>query len=204
MLVFAVAGLSLGLSAGISPGPLFAMVISQTLRHGVTEGVKTAISPLITDIPIIFLSILLLTGMEGHQSLLGLLSVCGGLLLLYMAYGSLKVGGVETPPAATEPGSLTKGALVNALSPHPYLFWIMVGGPIIQNARSQGWIDVFSFVAGFYVTLIGSKICLAMLVSRSRGFLRGQAYLGLMKVMGVVLLVFALLLFNEGANLLMK
>ena len=204
MLVFAVAGLSLGLSAGISPGPLFAMVISQTLRHGLTEGIKTAIAPLITDIPIIFLSIVLLAGMEGHQSLLGLLSLCGGLLLLYMAYGSMKAGGIETPAAASEPGSLTKGALVNALSPHPYLFWIMVGGPIIQNARSQGWIDVFSFVAGFYVALIGSKICLAMLVSRSRGFLRGQAYLGLMKVMGVVLLVFALLLFNEGAKLLMK
>ena len=204
MLIFAVAGLSLGLSAGISPGPLFAMVISQTIRFGLAEGLKTAVSPLLTDIPIIFLSIVLLAGMDGQQSLLGLLSLCGGLFLLYMAYGSMKVGGVETPASATAPGSLTKGALVNALSPHPYLFWIMVGGPIIQNARSQGWSDVFCFVAGFYIALIGSKICLAMLVNRSRGFLRGQAYLCLMKAMGVVLLAFALLLFNESANLLMK
>ena len=142
--------------------------------------------------------------MSGYQQVLGLISLAGGLFLLHMAYASFRPGDIETPSAATAMGSLLKGALVNALSPHPYLFWIMVGGPIIQNARSQGWIDVFSFVAGFYVTLIGSKICLAMLVSRSRGFLRGQAYLGLMKVMGVVLFAFALLLFNEGANLLMK
>ncbi len=204
MFVFAVVGLSLGLSAGISPGPLFAMVISQTLRYGLTEGVKIALSPLITDIPIIFLSAFLLAGMAGYQTLIGLISIGGGLFLLQMAYASMKSKDIRTPVGATSPQSLTKGALVNALSPHPYLFWIMVGGPIILNARAQGWNEVLCFVTGFYLALVGSKIVLAMLVSRSRTFLQGRTYLWLMKIMGVVLFLFAILLLKEGTELLLK
>ena len=204
MFVFAVVGLTLGLSAGISPGPLFAMVISQTLRYGLTEGVKIALSPLITDIPIIFLATFLLAGMAGYQTLIGLISIGGGLFLLHMAYASMKTKDIRTPVGATSPQSLTKGALVNALSPHPYLFWIMVGGPIILNARAQGWNEVLCFVTGFYLALVGSKIALAMFVSRSRTFLQGRTYLYLMKIMGVVLFLFAILLFKEGTELLLK
>ena len=202
MWLFAVAGLSLGISAGISPGPLFAMVIAQTLRYGLGEGLKTAISPLLTDIPIIFLSVALLAGMSGYHQLLGLISLAGGLFLLHMAHASFRPGNIETPSAATAMGSLLKGALVNALSPHPYLFWIMVGGPIILNAQTQGWLSVLSFVIGFYLALIGSKISLALLVNRSRSFLQGNAYHVLMKIMGTVLLLFALLLLKEGVRLL--
>ena len=204
MWLFAVAGLSLGISAGISPGPLFAMVIAQTLRYGLGEGLKTAISPLLTDIPIIFLSIALLAGMSGYQQLLGLISLAGGLFLLHMAYASFRPGDIKTPSAATTMGSLLKGALVNALSPHPYLFWIMVGGPIILNAQTQGWLSVLSFVTGFYLALIGSKIGLALLVNRSRSFLQGNSYRVLMKIMGTVLLLFAFLLLKEGVGLLLR
>ena len=204
MWLFAVAGLSLGISAGISPGPLFAMVIAQTLRYGLGEGLKTAISPLLTDIPIIFLSVALLAEMSGYHQLLGLISLAGGLFLLHMAHASFRPGNIETPSAATAMGSLLKGALVNALSPHPYLFWIMVGGPIILNAQTQGLFSVLSFVTGFYLALIGSKISLALLVNRSRSFLQGNAYHVLMKIMGTVLLLFALLLLKEGVRLLTR
>jgi threonine/homoserine/homoserine lactone efflux protein len=204
MWMFALAGISLGFSAGISPGPLFAMVIAQTLRFGLGEGLKTAISPLLTDIPIIFFSVALLAGMSGYQQLLGLISLAGGLFLLHMAHASFRPGDIETPSAATAMGSLLKGALVNALSPHPYLFWIMVGGPIILNARAQGWGSVLCFVAGFYLALVGSKISLALLVNHSRRFLQGKAYLLLMKIMGTVLLLFAFLLLQEAAALLLR
>ena len=204
MLIFAVAGFSLGLSAGISPGPLFVMVISQTIRYGATEGVKTAISPLLTDIPIIFLSLFLLAEMVGYQWLLGLISVAGGFFLLHMAYGSMRTATVNLPTDAVSAGSIGKGALVNALSPHPYLFWIMIGGPMIQNARTQGIAGGLCFVAGFYIALIGSKIVLALIVSRSRNFLQGKAYLFLMKSMGAVLVIFAVLLFENGWRILVQ
>ena len=58
------------------------------------------------------------------------------------------------------------------------------------------------FLIGFYICLIGSKIALAMVVSRSRSFLKGRKYFWLMKVLGGLLLLFALLLFADGWQLL--
>lgn len=50
MMYFLSVGAVLGLSSGLSPGPLLALVISETLRHGVKAGVKVALAPIITDL----------------------------------------------------------------------------------------------------------------------------------------------------------
>lgn len=57
---FLLTGVLLGLSSGLAPGPLLALVASETLRHGVRAGVRVALAPLITDLPIILTTILLL------------------------------------------------------------------------------------------------------------------------------------------------
>ena len=44
---------------GLAPGPLLALVLAQTLRHGPREGCKIALTPLVTDAPIIALSLAL-------------------------------------------------------------------------------------------------------------------------------------------------
>ncbi len=54
-------GIGLGLSAGISPGPILTLAISYTLQHGLKEGIKIAIVPLITDLPIIAITLGLLS-----------------------------------------------------------------------------------------------------------------------------------------------
>jgi len=52
-------GLSLGLGAGLAPGPLLALVIRSTLQDGAAAGVRVAFSPLVTDVPIIAIALLL-------------------------------------------------------------------------------------------------------------------------------------------------
>jgi len=46
----------LSVSAGFAPGPLLTLVISETLQHDIKSGVKVALAPIITDLPIIILS----------------------------------------------------------------------------------------------------------------------------------------------------
>ena len=50
------AALLLGLGEGIKPGPLNTLVITETLQHDWRSGTKVALSPLITDAPIIIIS----------------------------------------------------------------------------------------------------------------------------------------------------
>ena len=56
---YALLGFSLGLSAGLAPGPLLALVIQRSLHGGLTSGLRVALAPLITDLPIVILALLL-------------------------------------------------------------------------------------------------------------------------------------------------
>ena len=202
MLKVLLAGGALGLAAGFAPGPLLTMVISQTISHGFREGVKTAFSPIITDLPIVLVSTLLVSGFYGLKSVLGLVSITGGLLLVYLAYENITVSQLGVSGVIGKPRSLFKGALINALSPHPYLFWITVGSPLLLAAYAQSAMDAGAFVVGFYSCLIGAKIILAYMVLRSHRFLSGGAYRWLMRALGIALLIFAVFLFRDGFVLL--
>jgi threonine/homoserine/homoserine lactone efflux protein len=194
------AGVVLGLSAGLSPGPLLALVITQTLRHGVGEGVKVALAPLITDLPIIMAATFLLTQLSNSQPVLGFISLVGGLFLTYLAYENLRANRVDSGITASVPKSFTKGALVNFLSPHPYLFWLTVGSPFMVKAWLKSPMAAIGFVATFYAGLIGSKMAVAVVSGKSRQFIQGKIYRIIMRFLGVVLLIFAFWLFKEGIH----
>lgn len=192
----------MGLSAGFAPGPLLTLVISETLRHDIRSGVKVALSPVFTDLPIIVLTMTVLSQLSGFHNILGIISLIGGSVILFMGYESMNPKPPEPDFQEVEPKSLTKGILVNALSPHPYLFWLGVGGPIISKAMNFGITGPVIFISSFYVLLVGSKILLAVLVGRSKSFLNGILYIYTMRFLGLILCVLALLLFRDGLNLL--
>ena len=200
--IFLTAGIILGLSAGFSPGPLTTLVISQALQHGVKEGLKVALAPFITDTPIILLSVFALTQLRNFHVILGLISIFGGLFLVYLAYLSFKTTKVDLDVNATEPRSLGKGTIVNFFNPSPWLFWISVGAPNVVEAWTRSPLMAAGFLGGFYVCLVGAKITLAVLAAKSRRLLTGKAYGYVMRVLGGLLLILAFLLFRDGIGFL--
>ncbi|WP_419661204.1 lysine exporter protein [Desulfosarcina variabilis str. Montpellier] len=202
MMEFITVGILLGLSAGFAPGPLLALVISETLRHDIRSGIKVAISPFFTDLPIIILTLVVLSQLSGFNHILGIIALIGGAVILFMGYESMNPKPPDPDAAGDKSRSLFKGILANALSPHPYLFWFSVGGPILSRATKQGMAAPFAFIACFYVFLVGSKMVLAVLVGRSKSFLSGKVYRYIMRFLGLALCVLALLLFRDGLRLL--
>lgn len=197
------AGVLLGASAGLAPGPLLALVISHSLEHGAREGTKVALAPLLTDLPIVAVALFASGWLSNSEAALGAVSVAGGLFVAHMGLGSMRSAPPRFSFSGAKPRSLGKGALVNALSPHPYLFWLGVGAPVTADAlREDGVAAVALFLAAFYLLLVGSKALLAVLVGRSRTLLAGGAYLWTMRVLGALLLLFALLLIRDGLALL--
>ncbi len=53
MWYYLLSGITLGLSAGLSPRPLMALVLSETINFGKKAGILVAFAPVLTDIPII-------------------------------------------------------------------------------------------------------------------------------------------------------
>jgi threonine/homoserine/homoserine lactone efflux protein len=196
-------GAVLGLAAGLSPGPLLALVLAQSIRFGTREGLKVAAAPLLTDLPIVVLATGLVAVAAGTASwILGAISLAGAVFVAYLGIESIRTTGVQAGRPDEAPRSWARGALVNALSPHPYLFWVAVGAPTLILALDEGPLAAAAFLAGFYTCLVGSKMLLAVIAGRSGGRLRGGAYRAVMVVLGVLLLLFAVRLAVEGLRLL--
>lgn len=198
---FLVYGAVLGLSAGLSPGPLLALVVSQTLQHGTREGLRVAAAPLFTDLPIVCLGLLLFASLSEPDFFLGIVSFVGCVFIGYLGVINLRQQSVELSLAQEAPRSYLKGAMANALSPHPYLFWLSVGVPTMLKANSLSLAAAVAFVASFYVCMLASKMVLALLVGQSRDFLTGAGYVWALRCLGVLLLGFALILFFDGLSL---
>jgi threonine/homoserine/homoserine lactone efflux protein len=150
-------GLLLGGTAAVQPGPLLAFLLSQTVKNGWRHTLPAAFAPLISDIPIVLLVILVLTRTPNWS--LHLLRIIGGLFLLYLAYGAYKsfMPAITATPQTlqTTHKGMLKAALMNLLSPNPYIFWATIAGPIFIAGWRKSPGNGVSFVLGFYLTLIG-------------------------------------------------
>ena len=190
-LAAAATGAALGLSAGLSPGPLLALVIVQSLNYSVREGAKVAASPLVTDLPIVLAALALTAGLAGRPVLLGLLTLGGAAYLGHSALASLRFRPGGQGPAPASPKSLQKGVLANLLNPSPYLFWGTVGAPLLAQARLAGAGTAAAFLAGFFGCLVGSKVLVAWLTGRFGPLLGSQVYALVMRGLGLMLLGYA-------------
>jgi threonine/homoserine/homoserine lactone efflux protein len=196
-------GMVLGLAAGFAPGPLLALILAQSIRFGTREGLKVSAAPLLTDLPIVATATaLVVAAATTADALLGAISLAGAVFVAYLGVESIRTTGVQAGRPEEVPRSWARGALVNVLSPHPYLFWITVGAPTLIRAWREGPVAAAAFLAGFYACLVGAKMLVAVVAGRSGGRLRGGAYRAVMVVLGALLLVFAVRLAAEGLRLL--
>ncbi len=192
------AGAALGLGAGLSPGPLLALVLKQSFSHGTKEGVKVAFSPFMTDLPVLVLAILGVAWIKTHPVFMGGISLAGAAVVAFLGYECFRVRPLAPPDMRVAPASIKKGVLTNFANPHVYIFWFTVGGPTTVLAAESGLLPPAAFLGGFYGCIVGSKIALAMVAGRSRGFLSSRGYLVLMRILGMALFVFALYLVHDG------
>jgi threonine/homoserine/homoserine lactone efflux protein len=194
-------GLSLGLGAGLAPGPLLGLVIRSTLQEGIGAGIRVAFSPLVTDALIIAAALTVAASLP--HGALGLLGIAGGAFVLYL--GSEALRETPAPSTASANGSssrrlILRGAFTNALSPHPWVFWITVGAPVLAQA-SIGHSALF--LVAFYLLLVGTKATVAGAIAAGRDrLLEGRGYALLLRVSALLLLITGVALTVEGFNTL--
>lgn len=153
-------GLILGATAAAQPGPFQAFLLSLIARDGGRRTLPAAFAPLISDGPILLLVFIILTQMPAW--FLHVLRFAGGLFLIYLAWGAWKAFREASPQLESNMPEtqgdwrkILQAALMNFLSPGPYIFWATVAGPIFIDAWRQSYAQGLSFLAGFYVALIG-------------------------------------------------
>ena len=156
MWLYILQGIGYGFAAAAQPGPFQTYLISQTLIKGWKRTLPAAFAPLLSDGPIIALSLLILSQLPPWFQ--RFLYIAGGLFVLYLSYGAYKAWKNFDPILPhieiETPQNILKAALINSLNPNPYIFWSLVTGPILVNGWREAPVNGLGFITGFYVTMI--------------------------------------------------
>jgi threonine/homoserine/homoserine lactone efflux protein len=178
------------------------LIFSETLKYGKKEGLKIAISPLITDSLIVSLSLLILSNLSSYTVVIGIISLFGAFYLIYLGIENLRIKIDKFTLEPPKKDALKRGVIANFLSPHPYLFWLSIGGPTILESASISITATALFIAGIYITLIGSKLAVTLIVDKSKTILRSKYYIYAIQALGIVLILFAIFFIKDGLDLI--
>jgi len=165
-LIFAV---TFAFAAAIEPGPLQAYLVSRSLALGWRNTILASFAPLLSDAPIITLTVLVLSRMPPF--LVQSLQIIGGIYLLYLAIEAFKTYrnySAEKVLQTTGSNTLFKAVLVNLLNPNPYLGWSLVMGPLLLKVWREAPVNGVLLLIGFYATMVLSLLGTIMLFSAFR------------------------------------
>ncbi len=181
-------GALLGLSAAASPGPFQAYLLAQSLRNGAPRTLPVALVPLVSDPPVIAAVLVALSQVPGR--LLEALQLVSGAVVLWLALATLRALWRPPAPRAHEPPrGFLRAALLNFTNPNAWIFWSVVGGPLLVAAWRRAPLEAAAFLAGFYLLLTGGNAAL-ILAAGSAGRLGHGLDRGLGAVSGLALLAF--------------
>ena len=170
MWTYLIQGISYGFAAAVQPGPFQTYLISQTLMRGWRKSLPAAAAPLVSDGPIIILALVILSQIpEWFQRIL---YVAGGLFILYLSWNAVsalrKMDERSMLTDLSGKRGVLRAAMMNALSPSPYLYWGLVTGPILLTGWRESPMNGIGFLISFYVTLVLSLAGIIMVFGTAR------------------------------------
>ena len=205
MLALIARGVTLGLTAGILPGPLQTYLIQTTLLQGWRKALIVVISPLVADLPLIGLTVFVLERFP--PEFIRVIQIIGGLFVLWLARAAwlnfragtlIAAGGEATAFSARQ--LLTRSVLINLLSPGPYIFWGTVNGPLLVQGLRSSIFDGAAFLIAFYGTFMGVLLALIAVFNRVR-LLDPRLTRAVLLLVTLLLVIFGLSLIAQGVGL---
>ena len=205
ILGLAIAGATLGIVEGIKPGPLLTMVIRETLSGGLRAGLWTAAAPIFTDGPLVIFSLFAAAWIATNPSALLVITLAGAIFLAQMGYECF---GLEPPnmdeEAPPPTGSFLRGVITNLLNPNVYVFWFLIGGPLMASAADEEILAPIAYAITFLVTIMLTKAAIAYAIHRASGNISAIVYRRLLAICGLVMIGFSLYYAMEAYGLLQE
>lgn len=199
-LPFFLRGITLGFSAGITPGPLFAYLFSEALRKGWRKTLPAAFAPLVSDGPIVLIVLVLLKNTP--DSILHGLKIVGGIYIIYLAYNLFRSVRANVPSSSIPQShnSLFQATLMNLLNPNPYLFWSTILGPILIDGWNISPGIGILFISSFYLAMISTFFVLIFIFASS-GKINRKLNQSLLAIASIALFIFGVSQIYQGVFL---
>jgi len=200
---FILKAVTIGFSAGVTPGPLQAVFLSYAVKGGWKKALPAAFAPIVSDGPVILLVLLVLNHLP--EGFIRALQIGGAVFLLYLAWESFKAfrhyQAVKEVQEMNGLKTLLKATMMNLLAPGPWLFWSLINGPnLLQAWEVSSWWGV-SYLITFYGVFVLTNMVLILLFSSIRR-MGEQVRKALLLISAVVLAGFAIYQGLQGSGFL--
>ena len=186
-----------GLSGAISPGPLLAFNIRETVRHGFLAGPYVATGHAILELLVVVALALGLSQLLDMEPVVATIGMLGGLFLLWMGWGMLRNPGQGAPGPAghhhgVAPGSIREpivgGIMVSLSNPFWTIWWITVGAAFMTQSLELGLLGIAAFYLGHILSDFSWYSLVSAALTSGRRLITDRVYRGIMLGCGAFLL----------------
>ena len=168
------------------------MVFRETLSGGFKAGLWTAAAPIFTDGPLIIVSLLAAGWLATNPLALLIISAAGAIFLAKMGVDCFSI----EPPNPTDgqidtSGSFKRGILTNLLNPNVYVFWFLIGGPLMALYVEVEPLAPIAYALTFLISIILTKTIFAYSLDRMSGNISHKGYRTALNICGILMIGFA-------------
>lgn len=200
-----------GLSGAVSPGPLLAFNIQETMRRGFMAGPYVATGHAILELLVVAALALGLTQLLDSDPVIGAIGVLGGIFLLWMGWRMLRDPARGAPDLfgpqydtsqQSVAGPIVGGILVSLSNPFWTVWWITVGAAFITRSLEQGLWGIGAFYLGHILSDYSWYSLVSIVLASGRRLMTERIYRGIMLTSGAFLALMGVYFAITGANLL--
>ena len=207
-------GFLTGLSGALIPGPLFAFVISDTLKKGALSGPLAIIGHVSVECPIIIALVVLGLGVKNYFSQFeSWIYLIGGIALMIMALSLIREAkAVETRSSRGEKistemsgmkykynSTIFGGFVLTAFNPSFIPWWMAVGYPILLTGFE--WLALTGIILvtiGHFLSDFAWYSFVSLSFSKGKKFFVGRRYELAMLAIAIVMTVLGTVFFITG------
>lgn len=191
------------LTGALSPGPVLAVTVVQSLRRGFRAGPLIVAGHAILEFALVLLVVAKLGDFLLRPAVGRALGLAGGALLV--AFGLLTLAGSRRATlegqTAAAPGSLVaSGILVSLSNPYWFIWWAGIGLTYLAYALPFGIVGIILFFLGHISADLLWYSLVSFSVSRGRSLFTPRVYRLVMAGCGLFLLGFGLFLMLRPAT----
>jgi threonine/homoserine/homoserine lactone efflux protein len=194
----------IALSGALMPGPLLTTTIGESTRHGSRAGPLLVAGHALLELALIALLFLGLAPYLQNSTITAIVSIIGGAILCWLAYGMF----TSLPTLSLDPATKTwhtghhrliaSGILVSLSNPYWSIWWATIGLAYILQARMFGIMGVAVFFCGHILADFVWYSFISVTVGRGRKFFTPFIYRLLVGGCGLFLIGFAVWFLFKG------
>ena len=199
------AAYGIAFSGAIMPGPLLAVTIDAVPRRGAWAGPLVVIGHAVLEAALVGALAFGFASWLARPAVTTLISLLGGVMLLWMGSDMLRRASRLTMPDAPAAGRSSSnligaGIVTSLANPYWSLWWATIGLGYLVAALKTGLAGVVVFFVGHILADCTWYTFVSVSLSRSRRLTAGPGYRWLVRVCGTALLGFALWFLVSGAR----